>query len=399
MLEDFQFNKVHTLANHKSLDSLVCAAKREIAGEISDYHALSRLAPILLEGSSKVLIAELFCEYSRCLEKNWIDRPFPYMAELCALLLSHEFSEYEKSELCKKLVPQEFWLKYDNGVWKDISYIVASCARLTFSFPIWRFLAQGISCSDHPLTSILKEAGGQKLIRSTDSFINPLTLSQEDLFGPGFVFQMHIDEPAGLTETSELIELRRAYIQQLFIETASPSLLIRNSSHFFGRNRLNDFLLVSRNPIDSSGALNINSTSLTENFVSFMSGHLWRELSLASISSLKRQVLHLEAFDAKLGDWMANSSQGVGALYYLLSSKLAQDPRLIPYLSVIERDKPPWSPICSIKPDAEQILELGKFIDSQDNNESYLLEFMKIWNSRGYRLALLSGPNGDLPIR
>ena len=227
----------------------------------------------------------------------------------------------------------------------------ARLGRLGFSFPIWRFLAQGFNQS-----SLIEQFGMTKLKRNTDIADPTLPNPARDLFGTGFVVR----------DSGKYIEYRRAYIA---CANKNSAIIIRNNSYFFGRDRLPAPVYVSFTPLkDIENLRPEDFDNLTR----------WQDItpSAGNIERIETLLNTLDNFDMKLNDWL--KQDGLKALTEFLNS--VKEPK--PFIGIIEKDMPPWFP--------KQVLPVT----------SGLLSGLKaVFNVAGENKAvLLSGPTGDLPL-
>lgn len=119
------------------------------------------------------------------------------------------------------------------------TYIAARMGTLSFSFPKWRFPAQ----SPNGRPSLLEAFGMTRLERTTDVVVPRPGEPPLDLFGRGFAF---LEGPA-------YVELRRAYVvASNRMGRRAATIVVRNSSFFFGRDRLEHPAYVSWEPLSVS---------------------------------------------------------------------------------------------------------------------------------------------------
>lgn len=213
--------------------------------------------------------------------------------------------------------------------------------RIGYSFPLWRFLAQRFDGA-----SLFEHYGLTRLQRVTDVHDTNLPDPARDRLGIGYVMQAD----------DVWIEYRRAYIM---CADATHMLIIRNNSRYFGHDRL---------PHAVYCGLRIDDVSaLVEADVQAPLIHM------SAIKLLER----FEAFDRQLSIWL--TGQGRPHLHAFLQHKLKQTGKL--WLGAVEWQTPPWQPmgVAALAP------------------EFCLDEFLSRPEMQGRRLALLSGPEGDLP--
>lgn len=235
----------------------------------------------------------------------------------------------------------------------DKKSVAARCGVLGFSFPLWRFPAQGAVG-----TSLLEQFGMKRLSRVTDLRDANLPDPARDEFGVGFCIE----------KDDNYIEYRRAY---LMCANQSGCLVIRNSSYFFGRDRLPWPAAFADDQKTFSGWQTLTP-------VDFADGNLFKT-TLPSVAS--GLLDRLEAFDSDFFGWLLGD--GVLPLCDYLRGKL-QHGRGMPFIGWVANGLPPWMPV-----------EVTPLTDDLIN---HLQRTPADFKREGYRLALLSGPNGDVPL-
>ena len=238
------------------------------------------------------------------------------------------------------------------------------CARMGaygFSFPLWRFLTQRI---DAP--ALLEQYGFTRIERPTD--VRDPSLPRHDpardLFGMGFVRQ----------DGAYSVEYRRAYIMCICHRPDdAAALIIRNSSYFFGRDRLPAPVYVAWGdvPADEANALDENS---------FSGGHFmpWPQALAADgigiAEKLRRMSQLLGRLDAEeqlISRWLCQG--GAEALCSFMQ-------RAAPfYMGLVRVGQPPWFPHAAAPATPDHLRRLGAQKADDD------------------KIALLSGVDGDFP--
>lgn len=164
-----------------------------------------------------------------------------------ALLLGASHLGAEDVTKCLELLGVHQGILDDAGLSSISRSVLARVGAIAFSFPEWRFLAQTPPHSGaEGVRTLLEHVGMHRLVRDTDrrgetTPEDPPSLATPHDFGPGFE---SVNGP-------HRFELRRAYV--LLSEREVPdaiTLLMRNSSPYFGRNRLEHGAYVSLRVLD-----------------------------------------------------------------------------------------------------------------------------------------------------
>lgn len=272
------------------------------------------------------------------------------MAEAIALLNAPALSLLQRQALAASLAP---------AVTADAATL-AAVGRIGFSFPLWRFLAQGAAGM-----SLFEAYGLRRLTRENDLRDASLPDPARDQFGVGYWRQVG----------DVYIEYRRAYILLADL-SAGGGLIIRNSSWFFGRDRLPWAAGAVSGTRDVAGWQNIGTDDLTDEAVT---RPLWQ--SAVPVDITRRLLAVFDAHEKDMQAWLAGA--GFGPLHDFLQARL-DAPRGKIYLASIAQGLPPWFPVRSDALTADSLARL------RENPQCYSPE--------GYRLALLSGPSGDRPV-
>lgn len=223
--------------------------------------------------------------------------------------------------------------------------------RLCFSFPRWRFLTQGQAGG-----SLVEHFGMTRLARPTDLRDASLPDPARDEFGVGFFMQ----------QGGFYIEYRRAYLLCADLG-AGAALIVRNSSYFFGRDRLPEAVYAC-----FSG---VNETMLRDLTLADVAGWTaWPSLTPAQKAAVEALVARLLAFDDGLHQWLLTG--GLSHTQDFLRARLAAG-RGMPYIGWVATDMPPWFPTRAEALSEEAIANLA--------------------NAQAAGFTLLSGPAGDLP--
>ena len=241
--------------------------------------------------------------------------------------------------------------------------------RLGFSFPLWRYLAQS-----NGRQALLEEFGMQRLRRDTDSFASGTAAR----FGAGFAH----------AENDIYIEYRQAY---LLAADRSPgnetALLIRNNSYFFGRDRLAEPVYAGWTPLPDTELQALNRDHL--------SGLLPRRQAIEAVEApaeklrrVTRLLDRLDAFDAGLHDWLWKDGRAATIGMLRVAATGRDGP---PALATLDARLPPWFPLRAVP-------ALPFVLDRLAADGPQRL-FGDRFAAPHTRLAILSGPGGDLPFQ
>lgn len=258
------------------------------------------------------------------------------------------------------------------------TYIAARIGSLGFSFPKWRFITQ--SFED---LSLAERFGLMKLSRDTDVLDSALSDPHRDLFGKGFVTQT----------TDSYVEFRRAYlISSVTFQSNPVTILIRNNSFFFGRDRLRSPAYVCWEKIshDDLAAVTPDIIEHSGRFIPWQDvltaipegdpGDLIRSAAAAfpQITSIERDLDRwLRLGGNPLTRSYKISPDGSKHLEAFLDSYRNRPHR--PFLGETRFDMPPWFPTSVVTLDDD------------------LAGLIKPRAASSRRLTLLSGHNGDFP--
>ncbi len=229
----------------------------------------------------------------------------------------------------------------------------ARIGRYGFSFPQWRFVSQGFGGP-----ALIERYGMTRLTRANDvrDASLPKSNPDRDKFGVGFVKR----DGAGS------VEYRRTYV---LCANDEGALLIRNSSYFFGRDRLPCPAYVSDRALSDDDLRGIDETNLAG--LGFKPWHEAPEMQAITCRLLDR----LDREDMKLSQWLG--TEGL----HIIKLMLEKQGKAPFYFAFIDPRMPPWFPIKSFAAKAGVEKEIAR-------NAPY-----------GTKLVLLSGPNGDLPVK
>jgi hypothetical protein len=272
----------------------------------------------------------------------------------------------------------------DGGWTKEIrlaTYVAARLGTIGFSFPKWRFPAQSFGDG----ASLLERFGMARLERPTDVRDPAAAGPARDLFGTGFV----------LVEGSSYVELRRAYVAISDRLGRTPAtIVVRNSSFFFGRDRLAHPAYVCWEPLfaceiealapedfEESGRFVPWHLAFPRHNVADPCEGLFAVADLlASFARLERDMERWLRRDGPplRRDYRTNPDGRAHLLDFLESHVDSGNP---PFLAEIRTDLPPWFPL-----------------QTADSRVDDVVPFLRPAKDSNTRLALLSGRSGDMPL-
>lgn len=275
---------------------------------------------------------------------------------------------------------------FRDGSWsKEIrlaTYMAARFGTIGFSFPKWRFLTQSFGGG----TSLCERFGMTRLRRGTDVRDPSAPDPSRDLFGAGFA----------ILEGATYMEARRAYVVlSQKMGRAPATVVIRNSSFFFGRDRLDHPAYVCWEPLFAAEleALSPADFAPDGRFVPWHLAFSRKNVSdpsesLFAVADLLQKFYRLEC---DLERWLRRDGPPLrrdyrtgpdGHRHLLDFLESREGGRAGPFLAEIEADTPPWFPMRCADPRHDDIRPLIRPPEGFSNS----------------RLVLLSGPNGDLPL-
>ncbi|MBI1326018.1 MAG: hypothetical protein GC136_00070 [Alphaproteobacteria bacterium] len=199
--------------------------------------------------------------------------------------------------------------------WTNVDKALAECSakigRYTFSFPQWRFLTQSFNGA-----SLVERFGMERLYRDNDVRDESLPKSdpQRDHFGPGFAIQ----------DKDLYVEYRRAYIA---VSDGDTTIVIRNSSHYFGRDRLPEVAYVSFEGLTPEEIQGLRD----EDFTNGRPFKPWNKdvvhpavvMALDETRRVRDLLRRLDEFDMKLHKWLLN--EGVNDVIEFTEHALARN--------------------------------------------------------------------------
>lgn len=263
--------------------------------------------------------------------------------------------------------------------------------RYGFSFPQWRFVTQGFSGS-----SLIEHFGLTKLNRPTDVRDTNLPKSNPDCDQYGTGFLLHDDEWT--------LEYRRAYIlcSNHSYENQS-TLIVRNNSYFFGRDRLSHPVYVSWQPHSLQELQNLDEDMLSGDAFNSWQNSFTNNRTISVTEKTRRiqnLLNHMDQTDRKFSSWLC-SRDGAEPLAEFIRQTIARqavDGKTAPpfYLAGINKQMPPWFPQTSIPVTTSLLGELEAYADTGALKNPDLI---RIFQSAELKMVLLSGAHGDLPLK
>jgi hypothetical protein len=161
-------------------------------------------------------------------------------------------------------------------------------------------------------------------------------------------------------------------------------MIIRNSSYYFGRDRMSEAAYVSFEPVSVEELQALEPVQLGKKYIP------WRDVVNAPLSLPLDQrgkraldlVKGLEDFNLRFNQWQR--SEGASEFLDLLAAKVDSAPM---YLGIIEGSAPSWQPtsVQKVTPELIQTLRTKGL-------EATLTGF-----TAKSRIILMASPNGDLP--
>lgn len=351
----------------------------------------SKLVPgLVLRGP-----ASTACAFVRGMDMNGGEDVLP---EALVLFNASGLSAPQRKEMVKAVFPR--LVTVTDEIADGLADCHARIGRYGFSFPQWRFVMKGFP----PGPSLAELFGMKRQDRPSDVRDPALPKSdpERDEFGTGFV-----STQGGLS-----VEYRRAYILCADRSEGNEAVLvIRNSSRFFGRDRLPSAAFVSWNGLTREALEKLDAESF-----SGAGGPLlkWRDAFRPGPDGLRveekvrrvqRLLDRLDGFDRGMSAWLRSREGAPHLADYVTFALLQQEEsgRRSPpfYLAGVDERLPPWAPVLSVPVNAGVLADLDSFcrggpcLRSPELAKLFAAPELK---SRGMKMLLLSGPHGDLPV-
>lgn len=336
-----------------------------------------------------------------------------WVAETCVLLATGGLSAGQKREMAASLFGKNI-LSLDDVQVERLARLSGHIGQYGFSFPAKRFT----TCRFSGGPSLIERAGFTRQVRHTDvrDVSLPKSDPQRDHFGTGFTWM----------DAQWYIEQRRAYVVFSRLSADMPvTLIIRNSSHFFGRDRLRHAAYVSWGQKMPEALLHLDAADI-ENEKNFTPWPylLDEDMAVPLDEKLERTAYALSVLggvDLKFAQWlrthrgnvkfktrhpaldaMFNDDGGYAYLRAFLKEALvnhvsAELPDSPLYLAQLDPEHTaPWQPhsICKITADTlSQLKNSQEGMAIKDDNLRKLFHPLK-----QRQLILMSGPYGDFPL-
>lgn len=327
--------------------------------DLEDPKLITALIPSIVRDNDSTTTYRLVTEFS----KQANIRP-----ELNMLFHVKGFFSQQRRGLC-----QAFYGVSDVEKVESLASISRSVGAIGFSFPTWRYISQRFNDK-----SLIEHYGFERLQRETDvrDASLPYSNPERDEFGTGFVTDFY---------EGVYIEYRRAYILFSVKEKGNQSsFLVRNSSYFFGRDRLPHPAYYSFESMDSSDLKNLNHESV-DRFFKPVSKVGFEKTD--DITKLKDILDSFKTYDYLSSRWLLDRGRDhfVSFLKSALDVQKKKKSDKVPmYLSWIDGDMPPWFPLKTLPVTHELVDKVAQgHVDGL----------------RTARPVLLTGKNGDFPIR
>jgi NH3-dependent NAD+ synthetase len=285
--------------------------------------------------------------------------------------------------------------------------ITSRIGQIAFSFPAKRFTTQGFTGG----ASLIERAGFTRQTRSSDvrDASLPKSNPQRDELGTGFTW----------TDGAWHVEQRRAYVLFSDLSADMPvTLIIRNSSYYFGRDRLKNAAYVSFEKKSPNELLALTAADIDkpQNFMP------WQNVPEAAekLSRVAHALDAMDAIDCKFSQWLRthkasvkfkspfppldnlfNDGGGFAHLRALLKDILLQHirdekPASPLYLAQLDAGHAaPWQPHSTCPVTADTLAQLKAAQDGVTIKDDKL---RKLFHPLGARqLVLISGKYGDFP--
>ncbi len=251
--------------------------------------------------------------------------------------------------------------------------------KISRSFPIWRF--PSIRFGDR---SLLENFGFTRLERSTDRYPGSALPDPDcDLYGRGFV---RIDN-------HRYLELRRAYIAISLFDDANLSngdgritLIVRNNSKFFGRDRLPYAALISFRHFDAEELYTLSQTKFEDHELFLPLQHLpaLPEIFEPTIDKIRVCLDEYTQFATMFSGSL--EMRGADDLIELLESLKTQG-KPLPFLGFIPLGETPAQP--------RDVIYSGDLIEMGGQTVA-LRNHLSQHRRPGDGFVLLSGAHGDM---
>lgn len=286
-------------------------------------------------------------------------------AECMTVLGTPGLSATQKREMLAAISPLFAGITLDTAA--TLASVAARSACYGFCFPRWRFLTQRIGDN----TALMESYGFMRLERTTDVRAPDLPRHDpaRDLFGMGFLYE----------DAAWTVEYRRAYLLCAHRGAAGAALVIRNSSYFFGRDRLAHPLYVVWGdvPPQDLRALDEDSFAVGGIFTPWPAAMVQRP-DIVDADKNHRLSLLLDRLDTEeraRARWMAHDGAVRVKAFIAAAAPF--------YMGLNAAIAPPWFPSQIAPAGAEHFDMLRSALESGEN--------------AAQAITLFSGPSGDFP--
>lgn len=275
----------------------------------------------------------------------------------------------------------------------EVEALAASTAgigRYGFSFPQWRFVTQGLGGP-----SLIERSGYKKLERANDVADAGLPKSNpaRDHFGTGFTRH-------GVNRT---FEYRRAYILCAnHAKGGEAMLVVRNSSYFFGRDKLPYPAYVAWENIPREKLAGLDDSDFAQGglFTPWHQAFSNRDMPLPVADRLARMTRllgSLDAEDMRLSAFL-RSRNGMGHLAGFVRDLAAKNAPPF-HAARIDSRLPPWAPEHAVAADAVFANALEQRLAGHAFENASMARLFNTRQPVDRKFVLLSGPSGDFPLK
>lgn len=371
----------------------------EKACNASDPTAITRMTPVIIEDGNADAA-------HRLLTATPSNKP-AWRAETYALLGTRGMTPLQRRESVESVLGRMPSQCADSHI-AALADISSRIGQYGFSFPAKRFIAMGFGNGP----SLIERAGFRRLVRDNDVRNSELPKSDpaRDDFGTGFVW--HDDD--------WYIEQRRAYFIVSRLSAENPvTLLVRNSSPYFGRDRLAEPVYVSFEPHTPETLQNLTRADI-EIFTP------WHNLAVGirpeNLERLQDALDFADQADLKFGQWLRsrgipkfkagnhslaslfNQKGGSHELHAFLKfafmNHISQDRQGSPvYLAALPKGAAPWRPDPALPVNVDFLSHLNIYNRGGTIHHPVLRTlFRQALVTPIRQLVLLSSPQGDYPV-
>lgn len=305
----------------------------EVSNNTPDPYMISRRLPRAVAAGDAATVCELALQAGQDMQ-----------AERMAALLCDTLDDAQKRDIAA-------------GICADAPVAaLAQLGALAFSFPLWRFISQRTQTMD----SIIEAIGYGRMTRESDLRDATLPDPARDELGVGFI------RPRG----GAYVEYRRSYI---LYASQHGALLVRNSSYFYGRDRLRHAVYIAAPIVPQDILQNLTAAQID-------AGDLFKPLANGHGAQVASLVAGFMRHENALHDWVWGEGQGVTLDY--LREKL-QARRGMPYIGCVKKGWPAWKPRHVVALDEGVIADIAQGIYAPQEGE---------------RIVMFSGTSGDFPL-